>query len=43
VLGLSEDLQKESVEKNKIFIKLLIQEWNETKKIMKLVGDSVRM
>jgi len=42
VLGLSEDLQKESVEKNKIFIKLLIQEWNETKKIMKLVGDSVK-
>ena len=37
--GLNEEVQTQKKEKNKIFVKLLIQEWNSTKETMSLVGD----
>jgi hypothetical protein len=41
IAGLGEEAKLQTKEKNKIFMKLLIQEWNSTKETMKLVGDAL--
>ena len=41
IAGLDEEAKLQTKEKNKIFMKLLIQEWNSTKETMKLVGDAL--
>jgi hypothetical protein len=37
--GLDEEVKTQKKERNKIFVKLLIQEWNSTKETMTFVGD----
>ena len=41
MIGINEDIKKEMCETNKIFLKLMMQEWFATKEYLKMLGSVV--